>query len=75
MTECPFLSTYENVVECFKECALYEWKDTGGVCPFKNLTEYKLRNIGDLEEFSSAEMGISYLKETYLQGQDDYIKY
>lgn len=74
MSECPFLTTYENEVECFKECALYEWKENGGVCPFKNINEYKLQKLGDFEGLSLVEREIAYIKDSYLERQEDYIK-
>ncbi|MFU0825236.1 hypothetical protein [Clostridium sp.] len=39
MSRCPFLSTYESKVNCFKECAFYNYEDTNGVCPFKRIDE------------------------------------
>lgn len=74
MLECPFLSTFENEVECFKECSLYEWKENGGLCPFKNLTEFRLHKVSDFDEFPSVDMEISYLKDSYLERKDDFIK-
>ena len=44
MEECPFLSTYESDVECFRECVLYNYKGTGGICPFKNLVAFRKVN-------------------------------
>jgi hypothetical protein len=36
--ECPFLSTYNEEIECFKKCALYNYKGNGGICPFSNIS-------------------------------------
>jgi hypothetical protein len=74
VAECPFLSTFENEIECFKECALYEWKENGGLCPFKNLSEFRLHKVSDFDDFSSVDRELSYLKDSYLERQDDYIK-
>ena len=42
MLECPFLTTMEEEVECFKECDLHKWADNGGKCPFVELKEFKI---------------------------------
>jgi len=34
MPDCPFLSTFDNDVECYKECPLFNYKENGGRCPF-----------------------------------------
>lgn len=67
MAECPFLSTYENEVECFKDCDLYEWKENGGVCPFKNLPDIKLQKLNDYEELEAADKDLIYIKDSYLE--------
>ncbi|MDD3223591.1 MAG: hypothetical protein PHX70_02610 [Clostridium sp.] len=36
MGKCPFLSTYNCRVECFKECAFYSDKSKEEGCPFQN---------------------------------------
>ena len=41
MLQCPFLSTMEEEVECFKECDLHKWSDNGGRCPFVEVKDYK----------------------------------
>ncbi len=48
MMLCPFLSTSENDVECFSECAFYNWEDIEGSCPFKNLAGNKSEKIKDM---------------------------
>lgn len=42
MSRCPFLSTYESKVGCFKECPFYNYEDTNGICPFKCLDTEKI---------------------------------
>ena len=37
MTECPFLTTYEEKIFCFDECVFSSWSENGE-CPFKNHT-------------------------------------
>jgi len=49
MPECTFLSTYENGVECYKECPLYNCKENGGNCPFKTLSFYQANKYDDFD--------------------------
>lgn len=71
MTQCPFLTTIEEDVECFKECALYKWSENGGKCPFievKNFKPFKIKNLCDYDLFNedkSSPLRILY-KESYL---------
>lgn len=51
MTPCSFLSTTDNDVECFCDCAFYNYEDNEGACPFKNLTGNRLGKIKDLLKF------------------------
>lgn len=51
MPECPFLSTYESAVECYKECPLFSCKENGGKCPFKSLDFAKTNKFDDVELF------------------------
>jgi len=51
MPDCPFLSTFDNDVECFRECALYNYKETGGRCPFTPVTESKTDVFHDYDAF------------------------
>ncbi|MCY6957667.1 hypothetical protein [Clostridium brassicae] len=39
MSKCPFLSTDDNKVNCFKECLLHEYENDNGECPFKAILE------------------------------------
>ncbi|MBW9169728.1 hypothetical protein [Clostridium estertheticum] len=66
MLQCPFLTTTEEEVECFKECDLHKWSDNGGKCPFVELKDFKpfiINNITDYDIFS--EDGNSQLKSLY----------
>lgn len=49
MPDCPFLSTFNNEVECFSECALYNYKETDGKCPFTPVVEQKTKNYNDYD--------------------------
>jgi hypothetical protein len=51
MPDCPFLSTFDNDVECFRECALYNYKETGGKCPFTPVVESKTVVFHDYDAF------------------------
>ncbi|WP_243143376.1 hypothetical protein [Clostridium estertheticum] len=66
MLQCPFLTTMEEEVECFKECDLHKWSDNGGKCPFVELKDFKpfiINNITDYDIFS--EDRNSQLKSLY----------
>lgn len=47
--ECPFLSTYEKEIECFKKCALYNYKGNGGICPFSNMSYVDLKQNEEVD--------------------------
>lgn len=71
MSQCPFLTTMEEEVDCFKECALYKWTDNGGKCPFvelKNFKPFTIKNISDYDLFNedkTSPLRMLY-KENYL---------
>lgn len=75
MEECPFLSTYESDVECFKECALYNYKGTGGICPFKKIASYKINNRLDSDKsgLEFLERDLNFIRETYLERRNQYL--
>lgn len=56
MDDCPFLTTSDEKVECFKECAFFKEKDNRNLCPFKrielskgNLALYEYASMNDDE--------------------------
>jgi len=51
MPDCPFLSTFDNDVECYRECPLYNYKETGGRCPFTPFAETKTNVYHDYDAF------------------------
>jgi hypothetical protein len=63
MSQCSFLSTAENEIECFGDCAFYNWEETGGVCPFKNLTGNKANKYKDYMQFDFFNENSINLKE------------
>lgn len=74
MDDCPFLSTYEKDVECFRGCALYEYKGTGGICPFKKFSQYSgiiLRSRKDLIDFY--EKDYPFLRNSFLEESNQYL--
>ncbi|MCT8977334.1 hypothetical protein N4T77_12055 [Clostridium sp. CX1] len=74
MEECPFLSTYENDVECFKDCALYNYKGTGGICPFKNVPSYKMHRVdSEKSDLDFLERDLNFIRETYLERHNQYL--
>lgn len=48
MNQCSFLTTKREKVECFKGCAFYNYEETNGECPFKDLTRYNKENVKNL---------------------------
>ncbi|WPC40349.1 hypothetical protein [Clostridium sp. JS66] len=72
MTECPFLSTYDNSIECFKECALYNYKATGDNCPFQNLNEYLMEKVDYKNEIESVQKDLMFTKEYYVEFHNQY---
>lgn len=72
MTECPFLSSYDDKVECFADCALFNYKDNNGLCPFKSLEAY---NIEKMEYYDSAldDIDLKFIKSSYLERKNEYL--
>lgn len=73
MTECPFLSTYDDRVECFNDCALYNYKENEGVCPFKALQAYKVEKIERYEDFEIENKEIDFIKSCYIKMKEEYL--
>lgn len=67
MVQCPFLSTAEGEVECFEECAFYNWMETSKEgCPFKSLKGYRVSKLDELYEYDFlVEASISATEEPY----------
>ncbi|EQB87492.1 hypothetical protein SDC9_177755 [bioreactor metagenome] len=71
MSKCPFLTTRDEVVECFKECSLYKWTENENKCPFVELKNFKsisIKNIYDYDLFredKTSPLNILY-GESYL---------
>lgn len=73
MTECPFLSTYDSSIECFKECALYNYKCTGGVCPFQNFSEYAIEKMEYTSVTESIQKDLLFTKDSYMEAHNNYL--
>lgn len=74
--QCPFLSTYEEEIECFKKCALYNYKGNGGICPFSNISHINTNTYEDDEnddDSSSFEKETGYIKKFYPQSEEQYL--
>ncbi|ARC85134.1 hypothetical protein U732_3860 [Clostridium argentinense CDC 2741] len=71
MSKCPLLTTFEEEVECFKECALYRWSENENKCPFAELKNFKplvIKNIYEYDLFKddkTSPISILY-NESYL---------
>jgi hypothetical protein len=66
LPKCPFLSTNDSDVQCFDECALHNWKENGDICPFKDLSDYRVVNKKDFFNFEpfSEETNENHLAKT-----------
>ncbi len=70
LVKCDFLSTYDEYVECSKDCALYNWAENNNTCPFKELSSKgsKVKNLYDYDlykEDKSLPISLLY-KDNYL---------
>lgn len=70
MSKCSFLSTYDEYVECSKDCSLYNWAENNNKCPFTELGGKKkaLTKIFDYDSYKEDEsLPVSMLyKEDYV---------
>lgn len=69
--ECPFLSTYDEEIECFKECALYNYKGNGGICPFSNISHI-IKKPYEAETFLF-EKEAGSIKDSYAEKKEQYL--
>lgn len=70
MALCTFLSTADNKIDCFGECAFYNWEENGGICPFKNLSGNRLGKFKDLFQynlFGEEGLNIKEIDEYYVE--------
>lgn len=51
MNQCPFLSSVEEKIPCFKECAFYEYETISEGCPFRKVKGHKSLNIKEFLNF------------------------
>ncbi len=74
MENCPFLSTYEIDEKCFKDCALYNYKVTGGVCPFKKIDDFSISRIEDRRnEIELYKEELNFIRKSYLEVSNQYL--
>ena len=74
MEECPFLSTVESDEECFKECVLYNYKNTGGNCPFRNIADYRASILDEgKSQIEFLEGEFDFIKKSYFKVQNQYL--
>lgn len=64
MNECPFLTTYNEIVECFEKCALYEYE--GEECPF-------MQTYCDRKKYSELQNSIEEKYSTYFEDEKSYV--
>lgn len=53
MAKCVFLSTYDENVDCFMDCPLYNWEGNSNICPFTEIKgkRSKVRNLYDFDAY------------------------
>lgn len=74
MSVCAFLSMGENEVECFGDCAFYNWEENGGACPFKNLTGHRVNKLKELFQYDFfGEHGLNIKEIDEYYEEKDYI--
>jgi len=73
--ECPFLTTLDEEIKCFKECALYEYKNNEGICPFKELEDNKVSIEKDFDNIDDAAIneGLDFIRENYKFTTEQYL--
>jgi len=70
MSQCSFLSTSENKIDCFGECAFYNCEETSEGCPFKNLTGNrfsKVKNLFSYDLFEEDSVDVKGIDHYYLE--------
>lgn len=72
MSQCSFLSSKTDEVQCFNDCVFYNYAENGGACPFKNAMGYRAKikdffkyDVLDFEEDEDDEL--EFMKEAYLE--------
>lgn len=77
MEKCSFLSTHNNRVECFKECAFYSDKAKEEGCPFQNIKIKKprvaLKRVYH-NYYIDEEMGYES-EDELLNNSDEFLQY
>ncbi|MCM8711323.1 hypothetical protein M2651_09795 [Clostridium sp. SYSU_GA19001] len=74
MSICSFLSIGGNEIDCFGDCAFYNWEENGGVCPFKNLKNNRASRLKELSEYDFfGEHGINIKEIDQYYMEKDYI--
>lgn len=66
MEKCPFLSTVNEKVNCYKECPLYTYELNDEGCPFKKAALSQKISIKDIDLYG-------YEKENDIEDEDSYV--
>lgn len=51
MSKCPFLSSVDETITCFSECAFYEYEGNEEGCPFKSVKGQKKSFLKEILQF------------------------
>ena len=72
MSQCSFLSTAENKIDCFCECAFSNWEENSEGCPFKNLTGNrfsKVKNLFSYDLFGESSVTVKGIDHYYVENE------
>jgi hypothetical protein len=72
VSKCPFLSSVEETIACFSECAFYEYEATEEGCPFKSVKGQKNFIFKEILQFDfdKEEVDDELLEDSFIK---DYI--
>ncbi|GEM_PF-366400 len=75
MSKCVFLSTYDEYVECSKDCTLYNWVENDNKCPFTELRSKgsKVKHIYEFDMYNQEKYKEDTYKEEDKYKEDKYI--
>ncbi|OPJ61167.1 hypothetical protein [Clostridium oryzae] len=70
MSNCPFLSTEDEKINCFNECGFHEYEKDGGCCPFRKAKNSKDINVKEIITFDldySREEDKKFIERIYVK--------
>ena len=67
MSQCPFLSSIEEKVTCFTECAFYEYEGSGDGCPFKKAKGQKRFSFKEILRLDYDKSEEDFFEDSYVK--------